>query len=478
MGGSTLAAAGKPQSGRLASSPAPGTWRMLGPAPESSSEPTLLHITQGRDLVLWEVPTGATTSTFKYAEIAQYGGLAAGVKDMFSGHHWTTLIGDPKLLQYRGKPLLIFAGQKTLNKSDPLSAGCVVGAEDGSAGWKIQRWSLSQDCSGAIGKFGGAAVDSKGTLSAAWASNGSGALVYRIGIAPTIPAANPDRMIPITHGNLELVDETNDSSGNDHFYGAFYRLFSTAPFHDGLYLADLSAGTGPKQAPGSGTTTEEGAFQEPALTSTLGHGGVYAAYCSNTGNCGKVEVWHYGAKKAMGVPGSSGATVMDISAGPSGRLWVAWFNRSTERVYTVRTNRADNRFGPLESYAVHGCTPDNNARIVLSSGPEQRLDVVLVCVQSSNDKSYARTTQSITGLWLSASTGAINHKKGGTVRFEVTDAGDPVSGATVSVDGKKGKTNASGVVKFTFTKGAQQGKFKVTATMANYYKATGSVRVD
>ncbi len=102
----------------------------------------------------------------------------------------------------------------------------------------------------------------------------------------------------------------------------------------------------------------------------------------------------------------------------------------------MRTNKADNRFGPVESYAVHGCTPDNDARVVISGGAQQRLDVVLVCVRTGDFKTYARTTQSIAGLSLGASISSINHKKGGSVTYRVTDAGDPVAGATVSVHGR------------------------------------------
>jgi hypothetical protein len=477
VGGSAIAGASISPAARSAASPPPGKWTMLGAAPETDSEPTLLHIAQGRDMVLWEIATGPSTSTFKYAQIARYGGLASGVTDMFAGHHWHTLIGDPTLLQYHGSPLLVFSGQRTLDRTDLLSAGCVIGTLDTSAGWKLQSWSLSHDCAGAVGKYGGAAIDRNGMLSAAWAAVGSGAINYRIGVAPTIPPSSLDSTIPITHGNIELVDETNDSADTDHFYAAWYREFSTAPYHDGLYLADLTARSSPRQAPGSGTTMEEDAFESPALASTLSHGGVYAAYCSNTSNCSKILLWRYGAQKAASVPDSSGATVMALSGGPSGRLWVAWYNRSTSKVYTVRTNIADNRFGPVESYAVQGCISDNDARIVISGGPQQRLDVVLVCSQTGNFVPYARTTQSIRGLSLDASTPGINHQTGGSVTYTVTDAGDPLAGVAVSVDGRSAKTSASGRVKFAFSKHTRPGRFKVTATVTDYYGAASELHV-
>jgi len=62
-------------------------------------------------------------------------------------------------------------------------------------------------------------------------------------------------------------------------------------------------------------------------------------------------------------------------------------------------------------------------------------------------------------------------KSGKTVRLIVTDAGDPVAGATVKLGGKSLKTNAAGVA----TVPAPNGSAKATAARPGYQPATASV---
>jgi len=168
-----------------------------------------------------------------------------------------------------------------------------------------------------------------------------------------------------------------------------------------------------------------------------------------------------------------------MSAGPAGRLWIAWWNSSAGRIYTVRTNEADNAFGPVESYpGPSGCTGDGGGTVAISSGSSQRLDLVVTCVDyNKNYVINAQATQSLTGLHLAESTATVSHKTGGSVSYVITDAGDPVQGATVTVDGRKGKTSKLGRITFKFSKGSQIGKFKVSATIPNYFGASGTLHI-
>jgi hypothetical protein len=71
----------------------------------------------------------------------------------------------------------------------------------------------------------------------------------------------------------------------------------------------------------------------------------------------------------------------------------------------------------------------------------------------------------------------VNHKKGGSATYRVSDVGDAVAGATVTVDGKKGKTNSKGQVSFRFPKGSKTGTFRVAATAADYLGTSTFLRV-
>ena len=189
--------------------------------------------------------------------------------------------------------------------------------------------------------FGGATITGNSVLSAAW---GGGAVTYRIGAAPSIPAGTPDSSVTLsTSGTAEFVSEATDSQTGD-VYGGWYRFFSKPASRDGAYIADFSTKSAPKQVPGSGTNTSSHPVQRLAMASPVGRGGIYAALCSNSSPCGTIELWRYGSKQIQVVPDSSRATVAALSAGPAGRLWLAWWNPTMGRVCTVRTNKA-NYFG-------------------------------------------------------------------------------------------------------------------------------------
>jgi hypothetical protein len=322
--------------------------------------------------------------------------------------------------------------------------------------------------------FGGATVTGTKTLSAAW--NG---VQYRIGEAPTVPAATADSSVTLSSGNSGWVNEATDSRTGDVF-GGWFRFFSKPASEDGVYLADFSKKSAPLKVPGSGSLSSSHLVERLPIASPRAGGGIYAALCFNTSPCGKIELWRYGSKHVEAVPNSSGAETLTLSAGPAGRLWVAWWNSTLGRMYTVRTNEADNAFGPVESYAgPAGCTGDGGGTIAISGGSSQRLDVVVTCVNYNRGAIiHAQATQSLTALSITESTATISHKKGGSVSYVIKDAGDPVHGVAVAVDGRQGKTNKAGRVTFKFSKGSKTGTFRVTATMVDYYGASSTLRIN
>jgi hypothetical protein len=74
-------------------------------------------------------------------------------------------------------------------------------------------------------------------------------------------------------------------------------------------------------------------------------------------------------------------------------------------------------------------------------------------------------TQVRPGLLLSVTPGA-------TTRFRVTDAGDPVSGASIKVGKRTLRTNAAGLARAKLGKG----RFSATASKAGYVPAKASFR--
>ena len=163
-----------------------------------------------------------------------------------------------------------------------------------------------------------------------------------------------------------------------------------------------------------------------------------------------------------------------MSAGPDGRLWVAFFNHSTNAVSVVRTNEADTAFGKVETYSTP-CFEDG--LIGLSGGAWGRLNVALDCVRTSDFKVETYATQALTSLALSPSSHTILNTATRSVTFKVTDVGDPVEGATVTVDGKHATTGPSGNATFSFAIRTAPGTYRVTAAGNNYYGASASLTV-
>lgn len=454
----------------VARAPQPGAWAQLGTA-QGQSAAALVHVAGGKDLVAWLAPVASGKAHYDAVELKPHGGIAAAPVDVFGGHDWGGVTAFPTLLKQGNNPLLVFEGGRTSNPSDAYSHGCVVGVKRSASAWVLQKWSLSTDC--VNDDHFGATITHDGTLSAAWPGGwaGGNGVLYHIGVSSTIPAANTDQHISTATGDAGSVSETADNRGQD-VYAAWMRFFSKPTTKDGLWAADLSKNASPVKAPDTGTNTVTN-FPEPvALASPAKKGGVYLAYCDNGSPCGKVELWRYGTKTARTVPGSSSPKAVALSAGPAGRLWIAWWSPTNGTVRVVRTNEAATRFGPVKTYAgPHGCKGDANATIRISSGSQQRLDVVMTCYDYTGSGTHASATQSLVPLQIGASTTAINVKTGGRVTYRVSDVGDPVKGSRVVVGGMQGRTNARGQVTFRVKAGAHAGTLLVVARKPNYLSA-------
>jgi len=455
----------------------PGAWTVLS-ASQSGTTATLVHVANGNDLVVWEAPVAAGKGYDNAVELKPKGGMASRPTNVFGGHDWGALDETPTLVSQSGRPLLILSGNRSANGADPYRSGCIVGDLLTPSGWTLQSWSLSADCSTA---HFGATITRGGTLSAAWPggwTNGYG-IRYRIGVSSTIPATPDDQHVSSGPANNLAVAEATET-GSQNIYAGWARSFSKPASQDGLWAANLSKGSAPLKAPGTGTNIVAHQYEPVAIASPTNRGGIYLAYPNNAWPFTKVELWRYGDSTAVTVPGSSYPTSVSISAGPSGRLWIAWWSAQNGTVRVVRTNEADNRFGPVETHAgPHGCKGDGSGTIKISSGSQQRLDVVMSCYDglAAHGANHASATQSLVPLQISATTGSINRTKGGSVTYRVSDVGDAVPGATVRVGGKRAVTDNKGQVTFRFPKGSKAGVFRVKASMANYLNAATSLQI-
>ena len=449
-----------------------GSWYSLGTTP-STMTPAVFETSDHRAYVLWTKQLGANTFTYEVAEFSATGKPLSGPASIFGTHYWGSLSDQPTIVDKGSAPLVIFDGQRSANASDPYGKGCIVGALGPTLPWALQTWSLSANC---VNPVGAASANDSGELSAAWPggwTNGHG-ILYRIGHSPKIPAATPDQHIALSGPAVAAhVAMATDLGGNGHAYLAWVATGSSAGAQDGYYAKDLTSNGAVMRAPGSGSKSANiSPFGVPAMANSLSRSGIFIAYCSNGPIC-NVELWRVPTAKAPAVPASSGAADIAISAGPDGRIWVAWYNETKNTVSVVRSNKSVTAFGAATTLAT-ACA--EHGLVGLTSGRWGRLGIALQCVNKQL-KIEDFFTQAIVPLSISPAHVTVVNGSAQKVIFQVTDVGDPVPGATVKVGTFSAKTNASGTASVIFAKGNAPGQYSVVASGLNYVPATSTVVV-
>ena len=427
----------------------------------------------GWDVFPRQLPT-PNTFTYEAAQVGTSGKVISGPADIFATH-WGSLEFPATLLGAGARPLLVFSGQQ--GSTGPYSRGCVYGAlGGGTAKWTLEPWSLSANCLNPVATAAESSASGK-VLAAAWPGNfvGGNGVLYRIGASPAIPAASADQHIALAKATAGQSGMVSDQAGNGHFSVAWTQDFSSPGGRDGIYVKDVTANGVTRKAPGTGTVTSGGfpQFARLAIVNRNGKGGgVYLAYCANKSPC-SLDLWRVGAAKAMAVPLSANAFGVSLAQGPGGRIWVAWYNNQTNKVYVTRTNMAATRFGAVRAYA----TPcAEGGMLGLGGSPLAKLDVGMSCLNNAlKQEQYA--AQVLAGLSLSFPGTVHLGSKGVTVKITVTDAGDPVPGATVKFAGKTLKTNAKGQVSVTLSASVRTGGYQIAVTAPNYAAAGAAVSV-
>lgn len=203
--------------------------------------------------------------------------------------------------------------------------------------------------------------------------------------------------------------------------------------------------------------------------------GVFAAY---TPDGVHVRLLRYGGGSvAVGSLSGLSAKVLGTATGLNGRIWVMWGTDSGAGIAVTRSNQAVTRFEPIQHFdpkifSIWRMSGDGRL------GP---LDLFLDMIPNTKGaipppgNYYARV---LPVLSASVKVAAVKNKKGQVVAHKltvtVTDAGDPVAGATVSAKSKKAKTNSAGVAKLTLT---GSGKTSVTITDPGYNVLTLAVKL-
>jgi hypothetical protein len=199
--------------------------------------------------------------------------------------------------------------------------------------------------------------------------------------------------------------------------------------------------------------------------------GVFGAYSPDGQH---VLLLRYGGKAVrVGSVAKTKAHALGVATGPGGRIWVMWGDDSGGGVNVTRSNKAVTLFEPIQHL-------NPKSAVLYRISGDGRLGPLDLLVDQIPDTGtieppglfYARVLAE-----LSARLRVVpikNLKKvvvGHTLFVNVTDAGDPVAGAVVTVHGLHKSTDATGAVKFKFGPKVK-GTFTVGITRPGYWRLT------
>jgi len=240
--------------------------------------------------------------------------------------------------------------------------------------------------------------------------------------------------------------------------------YSNATGHLGVYARGVAADGTPAGGPINMPATANmnvGQLSRTPIVARLAGGGFYVAYGTGYPTQNRIRVWRVGASNAPLIARSQVNSVVALAADPNGRLWVAWTDSfsGVTRVVARRSNRTATVFGAAVNA---GRARRASAAYDLdASATAGALDLFALFGIGTTEGGATYHARILPGLSLAAT------RSRDTVRYRVTDAGDPVKGATVKAAGKSDTTDAKGRASLTLTK-----RTRARASAPGYVSAT------
>jgi hypothetical protein len=277
----------------------------------------------------------------------------------------------------------------------------------------------------------------------------------------------------------QLTNTSNDAAGNtasavDAKTGAVVASWDSNAGSGGIWLQQAAPTVGAAQkAP---IPTQYGTGAPLMLAGRDAGPGVFAAYPADFGPTTHVRLLRYGGGSvAVGSVKGLHAAVTSVATSLDGRLWVIWEGELNGHEVTAftRSNKAVTRFEPIQTgrfawadlFTLSGDGRLGPLDLLMDGIPDTKGPVVQGIY-------YTRLLPEFSANIAATSLGKGKFKLTATV----TDAGDAVSGATVSAKGQSKTTNAKGSAKLT-VKGSAGDHVNVTVTHPGYRSLTVRVKL-
>ena len=202
--------------------------------------------------------------------------------------------------------------------------------------------------------------------------------------------------------------------------------------------------------------------------------GVFAPYVAGSGGSigTHIRLLRYGGGSVSvgSIPKLDG-DVLGVATGLDGRIWVMWGTTSygEDEIAVTRSNKAVTRFEPIQLFNPHSAGINR----IFGDGRLGPLDLFVrqTALKSSvTGLYYARVLPELSARAFSTKLSRSRFR----LKFAVTDAGDPVSGAKVSLNGTEKTTDQNGLAKLKVA-GASGQSVAVTITAPGYRTLKKSV---
>ncbi len=404
------------------------------------------------------------------AKFTPLGAASGSVHKVFSSA-WGGLSDSPWLVPgTKTTPmLLVFTGQ--IGTPGIYDNGCMYAASSASgATWTLSGDGYAHSCSGIESE---STTMVNGTAETAFNGPGDG-FTYHVGHS-VLPVGPADTSVSFGVGGASFVSETVsalDAQGGEHLAVAAFDGLGNPVSKNATYAWDtqIPNGSHVRRAPKSGNVQP---FQRVAMVSGGNKDLPYLAYCTGASTCTGVRLWDVVNNKTIPLPNSKGSKLVAASAGPAGRVWVAFYEpgSGTGMVTVARTNQAVTKFGPERTFKAPALSSQTSLQLEGSAG---RLDI-LMDGNNTKGKPSLFHAQVLAPLSMKANHTSLP-SKGGSITFTVLDAGAPLQGAKVALLGHSGTTGAKGTVTLKIGK-TRAGTYTATAKKAGYVGAKLKIHV-
>jgi hypothetical protein len=427
-----------------------GQWTRLPGTVVNFAEPGLARTSDGVLHVIYTRRSG-TKEELVHAEVSPAGKVGAAAVALGG---WSSMSHPDLLRMPDGSLRAFFGGIRTTTPGETNNAMNTATAPAAGRPWTLKPGKAAQATHAYGTGVAGAGLAKDGTPISTW--SGTVGLGFHYGIDP----GTPDGEIPQSGCCLYTPDIAVDSGSGQAWVG-FHSNENDRP---GLYVNAIGPGGpqgGRRLAPGS-VTGKDSIYpgNRTSLAGRAGAAGVYLLYGQGYPTFKSLALWKVDTAKPQIVIRADNNKHANVATAPDGRLWLMWEQNGT--IFAARTSKSATKLGAVNTLKPAGSRAVYRLNGEGSAGP---LDLIF------NDGEAFYHQQVWPKLSLTSSTRAAG--TGRTITFRVSDAGDPVAGATVKAGGKSLKTAANGQATL---KQARAARLKATASKPGYSPASATVR--